>query len=71
MIVIIEIKIVIIEKDCDKQKFSGNINEVIKAVLNSYYFFFYEKILHALKSTKSTKSTKRHKDTWTKAQKRK
>ena len=52
---IIEIKIVIIEKDCDKQKFSGNINEVIKAVLNSYYyyfFFFYEKILHALKSTK-------------------
>ena len=71
---IIEIKFVIIEKDCDKQKFSGNINEVIKAVLNSYYyyfFFFYEKILHALKSTKSTKSTKRHKDTWTKAQKRK
>ena len=62
---IIEIKIVIIEKDCDKQKFSGHINEVIKAVL------FYEKILHALKSTKSTKSTKRHKDTRTKAQKRK
>ena len=63
----------IIEKDCDKQKFSGNINKVIKAVLNSssYFFFFHEKILHALKSTKSTKSTKRHKDTWTKAQKRK
>ena len=38
---IIEIKIVIIEKDCDKQKFSGKINEVIKAVLNSssYHFF--------------------------------
>ena len=36
---IIEIKIVIIEKDCDKQKFSGNINEVIKAVLNSYYYY--------------------------------
>ena len=40
-IVIIEIKIVIIEKDCDKQKFSGNINEVIKAVLNSYYYYFF------------------------------
>ena len=38
---IIEIKIVIIEKDCDKQKFSGNINEVIKAVLNSYYYYFF------------------------------
>ena len=45
---------------------SSNINEVIRAVLN-FLLFFYEKILHA---TKSTKSTKRHKDTHTKAQKR-
>ena len=36
---------------------SSNINEVIRAVLNSL-FFFYKKILYAPKSTKSTKSTK-------------
>ena len=47
---------------------SSNINEVVKAVLNSL-LFFYQKISHAPKaqkapkSTKSTKSTKRHKDT--------
>ena len=46
---------------------SSNINEVIRAVLN-FLLFFYEKILHAPKSTKSTKqhqkapkSTKKHK----------
>ena len=53
---------------------SSNINEVIRAVLNSLFFFFYEKILHAPKSTKSTKSIKsikRYKDTQAKAQKRK
>ena len=33
---------------------SSNINEVIRAVLN-FLLFFYEKILHAPKSTKSTK----------------
>ena len=45
---------------------SSNINEVIRAVLN-FLLFFYEKILHAPKSTKSTKqhqkapkSTKKH-----------
>ena len=30
--------IVIIEKDCDNWKFSSNINEVIKAVLNLIFF---------------------------------
>ena len=44
---------------------SSNINEVVRTVLN--FFFFYEKILQAPKSTKkhkkapkSTKSTKKH-----------
>ena len=66
----------IIEKDFDNWKFSSNINKVIRAVLN-FFFFFYEKILHAPKaqkapkSIKSTKCTKRHKDTQAKAQKRK
>ena len=51
---------------------SSNINEVIKAVLNS--LFFYQTIsnklkgLKSTKSNKSTKSTKRHKDTRAKAQ---
>ena len=36
---------------------SSNLNEVIRAVLN---FFFYEKILHAPKSTKSTKKHQKH-----------
>ena len=51
---------------------SSNINEVIKAVLN-FFFFFNEKIQHAQKALKNTntKSTKRHKDTRAKAQKRK
>ena len=35
---------------------SSNINEVIRAVLN--FFFFYEKILHTPKSIKKHKSTK-------------
>ena len=30
----------------DSQELSSNVSEVIKAVLNSF-FFFYEKILHA------------------------
>ena len=48
---------------------SSNINEIIKAVLNFvFFFFFYEKISHA---QKALKSTKRHKDTRAKAQKRK
>ena len=45
---------------------SSNINEVIKAVLNSLFFLRKDFAL-----TKSTKSTKRHKDTRAKAQKRK
>ena len=48
---------------------SSNINEVIKAVLNS--LFFLRKDFAHTKSTKSTKSTKRHKDSRVKAQKRK
>ena len=47
----------IIEKDCENWKFSSNINEVIKAVLNSL-FIFYEKILHALKVLKALNGTK-------------
>ena len=61
-----------IEKDCDNWKFSSNINEVIRVVLNS--FFFYKKNLHAPntpKAPKSTKSTKRYKETQAEAQKRK
>ena len=62
-------RIVIIEKDWDNWKFSSNINEVTKAVLNLFlkflsFKFFYEKILHA---QKSTKKDKKHQ----KAQKRK
>ena len=39
---------------------NSNINEVIRTVLNSL-FFFYEKILHAQKAPKSTKKNKKHK----------
>ena len=53
-----------IEKDCDNLKFSSNIDEVIKAVLNSI-FFLRKDFAHtkSTKSTKNSKSTKRHKDT--------
>ena len=51
---------------------SSNINEVIKAVLNSFiYLFFLRKDFAHTKSTKGTKSTKRYEDTWARAQKRK
>ena len=40
-----------------KIKDSSNINEVIRALLNSW-FFFYEKILHALKAPKALKGIK-------------
>ena len=55
-----------IKKDCDNSKFSSNINEVIKAVLN---FFLRKDFAHtkSTKSTKSIKGTKQHKDTWAKA----
>ena len=62
-IVIIE-KYVLVEKDFYNYKFSGNISEVIKAVLN--FLFFLQKDFARTKSTKkpkSTKSTKRHKNT--------
>ena len=50
--------------------FSSNINEVIKTVLNFLLiYFFYEKILHSLKSTK--KHQKGHKHNQAKAQIRK
>ena len=35
---------------------SSIVNEVIRAVLNSFFFFFYKKISHAQKNTKSTKT---------------
>ena len=37
---------------------SSNINEVIRAVLNSIFFFFYKKISYALKAQKALKSLK-------------
>ena len=52
---------------------SSNINEVIKVVLN-FLFFFYEKILHALKAQealKAPKAPKALKDTKTLGQKHK
>ena len=45
------------------ESFSSNLNEVIRTVLN-FLLFFYEKILHAQKSTKKHQKLK-------KAQKRK
>ena len=39
---------------------SSNINEVIKAVLN-LFFFFHDKILHAQKALKKIQGTKRQK----------
>ena len=45
---------------------SSNVNEVIRAVLNS--LFFYEKILHAPKAPKAPKAQRRNQ---AKAQKRK
>ena len=50
-------------------KFNSNINEVVRTVLNFLfiYFFFYEKILYAPKSTKKhqrhqkTPKTQKHK----------
>ena len=65
-------KIVIIEKGCDEKihncnriNFSSNINEDIRAVLNS--IFFLRKDFACTKSTKSIKST-RYKDNQAKAQ---
>ena len=46
------------EKDCDNWKFSSNINEVISAVLNFLYIFFYEKISHTPKAQKAPKALK-------------
>ena len=62
-------KIVIIEKDCNDWKFSSNINQVIRPVLN--FFFLLQKDFPSTESSKSIKSTKRHKDTQAKAQKHK
>ena len=39
---------------------SSNINEIIRAVLNSLSFFFYEKILHIPKAPKAQKAQKRN-----------
>ena len=37
---------------------SSNVNEVIRAVLNSLFFFFYKKISHAPKVQKHKDATK-------------
>ena len=41
------------------QNFSSNVNKVIRAVLNSFFFFF-EKILHAPKAPKVPKAQRRN-----------
>ena len=43
-----------------KYKFSSNINEVIRAVLN-FFFFFHDKISQAQKSTKPLTANKNRK----------
>ena len=49
---------------------SSNVNEVIRAVLNSLFifFFFYEKILHAPKPPKALKAPKAQRRNQAKAQ---
>ena len=47
----------IIEKDCDNEKFSSDINEVIRAVLN----FFFRKIFCMHKKHKKHKNNTRQK----------
>ena len=42
---------------CNKMNFSNNVNEVIRAVLNS---FFHEKILHAPEAPKASEAQKRN-----------
>ena len=49
--------VVIIEKDCDNEKFSSDINEVIRAVLN----FFFRKIFCMHKKHKKHKNNTRQK----------
>ena len=58
-------KIVITEKDCDNEKFSSDINEVIRAVLNFFFmkiFCMHKKHKKHKKAQgkKDTKSTKKH-----------
>ena len=63
-------KIVIIEKDCDNEKFSSDINEVIRAVLNFFFMKIFcmhkkhkkHKKAQGKKDTKSTKKHKNHKN---------
>ena len=50
--------IAITEQDHDNWKFSSNINEVIRAILNFLFLFFCGKILHAQKSPKKHQSAK-------------
>ena len=65
----------IIEKDCDSKihacnriNFSSDINEVIRAVLNS---IFYEKVSHTQKAPKAPKTPKGTKTQPSKSTKRK
>ena len=48
---------------CNKMNFSSNVNEVIRAILNPlfhFFFFFYKKILHAPKAPKAPKAQRRN-----------
>ena len=42
---------------CNRMNFSSNVNEVVRAVLKSFSFF-YKKILHAPKAQKHKDTTK-------------
>ena len=55
-------RIVMIEKDCVNKKLSGDINEVIRAVLSPLfiYFFLGKKILATPKAPKGQKAQKRN-----------
>ena len=63
-------RIVMIEKDCVNKKLSGNINEVIRAVLSPLfiYFFLGKKILATPKAPKGQKAQKAQKRNQAKAQ---
>ena len=50
--------------------FSSNVNEVIRAVLN-FFFFFYEKISHTPNAQKAPKAPKAQRRNQAKVQKRK
>ena len=59
-----------LDTDCLLVSQSSNVNEVIRAVLNSLFFFFYKKISHASKAPKAPKAPKSTKTQPSKSTKR-